>query len=390
MSKGNRSAAPIRIWAAGRLDANVRRVLERLARSDDVLHIAVMPDIHLARDVCIGTAFATSERVYPDAIGGDIGCGMAAIALDASADDVVRSDRHRGLLRALREVVPIHRHRAGSIRDDHADRMPDPNRLTTPSQRALASSKGIMQLGTLGTGNHFLELQHDDESRLWLMVHSGSRGMGQAVRTAHIDAARPSSSGLLSLSSITSAGRAYLSDMHWAREYAAASRRSMLDAAAGALARLTRWRPIEETFFDCDHNHIQHESHGGSEVIVHRKGAMRACRGDVGIVPGSLAAPSYHVAGRGVPEALFSSAHGAGRAMSRSEARRRITRDDLRSQLRSVYVDPRALKGLREEAPAAYKDVREVMRAQRKLVRIVRELTPLLSHKGARSSADST
>ena len=156
----------------------------------------------------------------------------------------------------------------------------------------------------------------------------------------------------------------------------------MLLAVGDAAKKLFGWRLLDETIFDCDHNHINEEDHFGSPLFVHRKGAMAAFRDMPGIVPGSMAAPSFHVVGRGVAEALCSSAHGAGRAMSRTEARHRVSRQRLQQELRDVYFDPKALWGLREEAPSAYKDIRAVMRAQRKLVRVVRTLTPILTHKG--------
>jgi len=375
------SHAPIRSWASERLSVEIRRSLDRLARSDDVRHIAVMPDIHLGRDVCIGTAFATSKLLYPDAIGGDIGCGMAAVALDAFRSDV-SPERAQQLHRAIRNAVPIQRQRAEAA-ETLADLVPPSDALSLPPLQSLANAEGSHQIGTLGTGNHFLELQHDDaEERIWLMVHSGSRGLGQAIRAAHVGNADRSRSGLMYLDVTTPAGAAYLRDMQWARRFAAASRRAMLQAVGAAARELFGWRPLDETFFDCDHNHINEEEHFRAPMFIHRKGAMAAWPDQAGIVPGSMAAPSFHVTGRGVPDALCSSAHGAGRAMSRSEARSRVSRRRLMQELHDVYVDPRTVGGLREEAPSAYKDIHAVMKAQRKLVRVRRFLIPLLTYKG--------
>jgi tRNA-splicing ligase RtcB len=381
--KRNAPRTQIRSWASDRLSDDIRRAIDRLARSDDIRHIAIMPDIHLGRDVCIGTAFATTELIYPDAIGGDIGCGMAAAALDASADDL-SSERIRQFHRGIRAAVPIQRHRADAAKA-LAGRVPASVHLSLPVLRATAEAEGPLRLGTLGTGNHFLELQYDEEGRLWLMVHSGSRGLGQAIRAAHADHAdhaERSRTGLSVIVGSSPAGQAYLRDMNWARRFAAESRRSMLLAVGYVAKELFGWRLADETIFDCDHNHINIEDHFGTALFVHRKGAMAAFRDMTGIVPGSMAAPSFHVLGRGVAEALCSSAHGAGRAMSRTEARRQVSRQRLQKELKDVYVDPGALTGLREEAPSAYKDIRAVMRAQRKLVRVVRTLTPILTHKG--------
>ena len=334
------SHAPIRSWASERLSDEIRRSLDRLARSDDVHHIAVMPDVHLARDVCVGTAFATSVLLYPDAIGGDIGCGMSAAALDAFRSDLP-SERAQELLRAIREAVPIRRQQAGAA-EALAGLVPPPDDLSLRPLQSLANADGPHQIGTLGTGNHFLELQYDDdEERLWLMVHSGSRGLGQAIRAAHVLHADRVRSGLMCLDVTTPAGNAYLRDMRWARQFAAASRWGMLLAAGAAAHELLGWRLLEDTLFDCDHNHINEEEHSGTRLFIHRKGAMAAWPDEPGIVPGSMAAPSFHVTGRGVPAALCSSAHGAGRAMSRSEARRQVSRNRLRQELRNVYVDAR-------------------------------------------------
>jgi tRNA-splicing ligase RtcB len=367
------------------LSDEIRRSLDRLARSDGVRHIAIMPDVHLGQGVCVGTVFATSELVYPDAIGGDIGCGMSAVALDASRADVSQ-DRARQLYRVIRDAVPIRRQRAGAA-EALAGLVPASADLSLPTLQALAHAEGACQVGTLGTGNHFLELQHDEEDRLWLMVHSGSRGLGQAIRAAHVECADRGRCGLSFLDVSTTAGAAYLRDMQWARRFAAASRRAMLCAVGAAASDRFGWQLLEDTHFDCDHNHIEAESHFGEKLFVHRKGAMAAWQDAPGIVPGSMATPSFHVTGRGVAEALCSSAHGAGRAMSRSEARRRVSRNRLVRELRDVYVDPRAVGGLREEAPSAYKDIHAVMGAQRKLVRVQRTLRPILTHKGTARGA---
>jgi tRNA-splicing ligase RtcB len=220
------------------------------------------------------------------------------------------------------------------------------------------------------------------------MVHSGSRGLGQAIRAAHVMHADRGRSGLMCLDVTTPAGHAYLRDMRWARRFAAASRRAMLLAVGTVAGELFGWRLLGPTLFDCDHNHINEEEHSGARLFIHRKGAAAAWPDEPGIVPGSMATPSFHVAGRGVADALCSSAHGAGRAMSRAEARRRISRNRLLQELRDVYVDARSVGGLREEAPSAYKDIHAVMKAQRKLVRVRRTLLPILTHKSVSRSLD--
>jgi tRNA-splicing ligase RtcB len=360
------------------MPSEVHRSIDRLARADDIERVAIMPDIHLGHDICVGVAFATRSLVYPDAVGGDIGCGMAAMALEGPGR--VPSERRLGALyQAWRMAVPIQRHARGCAPTPDA---PDPRDLVLPTLRALAQRHLPTQLGTLGGGNHFLELQHDEDGRPWLMVHSGSRSIGQAIRAAHLANAVRGRTGLNHLDTRTEAGQAYLHDMHWARRFARASRRAMLLVAGHAAAEVLGWGALADTLYDCDHNHVEREEVVGVQVLVHRKGASPAHDGRPGIVPGSMGTPSFHVIGRGEPEALHSSAHGAGRSLSRSAAKARISRDRVMHELRGVYLDPRMASSLRDEAPSAYKDIHAVMRDQRELVRVQRTLSPVMTLKG--------
>lgn len=373
-------APNVRAWLAEPLPPDVRRALERLSRAEDLQHMAVMPDVHLAKDVCVGTVVATTRLIYPAAVGGDIGCGVAAAAFDAPADPLRDLQNADCLLRALPEAVPIIRHgprRRRPLPPQLADLPLSDERLN-----AIRRRDGAVQFATLGRGNHFLEFQSDDEGRLWLMIHSGSRAMGQAIRDFHVARAAQASEGLASLDSESDSGRAYLSDAQWARSYAAANRRAMIECVSALVTDILGVRLDHETFFDCDHNHVQREIHFGGQLLVHRKGAMQAASGQAGIIPGSMGTESFHVEGRGNAESLCSSSHGAGRAMSRDESRRRITLKELTRQMAAVAFDARLAPGLREEAPAAYKDVRAVLRAQADLTRIVRRLRPLLCYKG--------
>jgi tRNA-splicing ligase RtcB len=366
-------------FAAHPLSPDVERALDRLAEAPDVQHIAVMPDVHLAEEVCVGVAVATAHLVYPAAVGGDIGCGMAALCFEVPADalDDVAAAR---VLARLYDGVPRGRHRRADFRAWPPDL--DPDQLSAPRLVALARGEGRAQLGTLGSGNHFVELQADDEDRLWLMLHSGSRAIGPAVRAHHAARGEPAG-GLRALDAETDEGRAYLDDMTWALRYAEANRACLVDATVEAATSVLGGSADQASLIRCHHNHARREIHRDRELWVHRKGAIPAAAGEPGIVPGSMGAPSYHVEGRGHPDALGSSAHGAGRALSRTEARRTITPRDLERQLAGVAWDHRRAHALRDEAPAAYKDITEVMRAQRDLVRIVRRLRPLLSYKAA-------
>ncbi len=380
MSTFTQSGASVKTWLIERMPHGVALAVERLARSDDVRHIAVMPDVHLASEVCVGTVLATTHLIYPSAVGGDIGCGMAAIAFDCDAD-LLRDGVNAGkVLTELPRVVPAMRHAS-------RDRAPTPGDelqsqpLSDPRLESIRRRDGAIQLGTLGRGNHFLEFQYDDEARLWLMVHSGSRTIGPAVRDWHLARAEDSASRLPFLDAQSPQGQAYLTDAAWARRYAAENRRAMVNAAVALIASLFSVRAVNDSLFDCDHNHVRRETHFGEDMWIHRKGATPARAGERGIIAGSMGTESYHVEGRGFPDSLCSSSHGAGRAMSRDEARRRISPREVSRQLSEVWFDPRRTQALRDEAPSAYKDVRNVMRAQKELTRIVRRLRPVLCYK---------
>ena len=366
-------SATIATWLPAPLSAEVAAALRRLADADDVARIAVMPDVHLAEDVCIGTVVATRSVLYPAAVGGDIGCGVATLKFDAAAALLDDPRLAASVLDGFTRRVPTLRHR-------DARALPG-GELSHPSLRALARTTGARELGTLGRGNHFLELQADDKDRLWAMVHTGSRAIGQAIRDHHLRDATARGAGLRGFDADSPQGHAYLDDLTWALAYATANRRAILSAATDVLVECLGIVPVEASGIECHHNHVLREDHG-EPLWVHRKGAISAGLDEPGLIPGSMGTTSYHVAGRGVAAALGSSSHGAGRRFSRSEARKRISARDLAAQLGAVWFDHRHADALRDEAPAAYKNVDAVMRAQRELTRVVRRVRPRLSYKG--------
>jgi tRNA-splicing ligase RtcB len=214
------------------------------------------------------------------------------------------------------------------------------------------------------------------------MIHSGSRALGQAINDWHLARAQRSNTGLPFLAAESDAGQAYLADLTWACRYALESRREMVRAVAGLVEERLGISADWDSVLHCNHNHVVQEVHFGGQLWVHRKGAISAREGEPGIIPGSMGAPSYHVAGRGCAEALCSSSHGAGRRRSRSQALREIPSAAFKRQMKGVWFDQRRTHQLRDEAPSAYKDIQAVMRAQRDLTRIVRKLRPVLSYKG--------
>lgn len=371
--------APVNWWLSESVDNGVRSVVDRMSRLDDVVRIAVMPDVHVAGDICVGTATATRRLLYPAAVGGDIGCGMLAIGFDVEADALQDASAAGLVLRRLTERIPQSRRQRR-----HVLPWPDDLPLARLSSGGLSNvlrDEAALQLGTLGGGNHFVELQTDEAGQLWLMLHTGSRAVGQTVRNYHV-AGATNAGGVASLDAASDAGQAYLNDATWASAYAAANREAIARCVIDTLRETLNARPTAETPITCDHNHVRREQHDGEWLLVHRKGAMPADAGIAGVLPGSMGTRSYHVEGRGSEAALRSSAHGAGRRFSRAAARERFGSADVKHQLRDVWYDPRQLKSLREETPHAYKDVRAVLRAQEDLVRVTRTLRPVLAFKG--------
>ncbi len=374
------SIVPVRTWLAAPMDHDVSEAIDRLRHAPDIQQIAVMPDVHLASDVCIGVAVATTNLIYPQAVGGDIGCGMLAVRLDVDATCLKNPKTAGVILSELGRAVPTRRRNrrmAIPLPDDLAT-----DTLTHPSLESCRRNEGVLEFATLGSGNHFIEIQADEDNRVWLMVHSGSRALGQAVRDHHLARAQNAGSRFRTLDARSSEGREYLHDASYARRFADASRRAMAAEIGGVFARTLQAQVCWESLVTTDHNHVSFEGHAGCALWVHRKGAMRARLGESGVLPGSMGTLSFHVEGRGCEQALCSSAHGAGRALSRTAARAKVSERGLRHQMEGVWYDYRLSDKLRDEAPSAYKDIRAVLRAQRELVKVRRTLRPILNYKG--------
>ncbi|QDT55364.1 RNA-splicing ligase RtcB [Caulifigura coniformis] len=370
--------ATLFVRSPGRLSTEVVDSVNRIRTAEDVRYVAVMPDAHLAAEVCVGLVLATNRLIYPAAVGGDIGCGMAAVPIDAEAD-LLDDDVSAGqLLGDLYREVPSNRHRTRRALPDRLRDFP----LSDPRLGRMAEREGCIQLGTLGRGNHFLEFQADEDDRMWVMVHSGSRAMGQVITAHHVRNAEGSSVGIPFFDAEGHAGRAYLSDVGWAREYSATNRLEMLRAVETILADRFSATVDWSRLIHSDHDHVRRETHFGNDYLVHRKGAQSARTDEAGIIPGSMGTATFHVVGRGLPESLRSCSHGAGRRLSRDAARRQIGARQLERELRGIWCDRRRFDVLREEAPSAYHDIEKVMQAQKDLVRVVRRLRPVLSYKG--------
>jgi len=330
-----------------------------------------MPDVHLSHSVCVGTVVATDAIIYPDAVGGDIGCGISTLRFEGDPERV-----HQGaaaLMERLRRSVPILRHR---------QRQPLPTHLmgalSNPAIERMRDRDGAVQFGTVGRGNHFVEIQSDRAGSIWMSVHSGSRAMGPYIQRHHARGEARS----LGLRGDSERGRAYLHDHDWAVDYARLNREQITLVVGALLMRLFDLRPEEASHVDCTHNMVRPETVAGKRLLVHRKGAISARNGEQGIIPGSMGAATYLVVGRGCESALNSSSHGAGRMMSRTEARRHIGVARLRKETAGVHINDRVEARLVEEAPSAYKPIAAVMRAQGELTKIVGVLHPVLNYKG--------
>lgn len=367
----------MRAWLSEPPLDEVFHSVERLARIDDVATIALMPDAHLAENVCVGTVVATRTSLLPDAVGGDIGCGMAAVPLDIHVGVINRGVSER-ILTGFTEAVPASRQRRHR---DHLENLNANSPVTDALRRTLERSSAV-QIGTLGSGNHFLELQSDEDGWLWLMVHSGSRGFGPAVRGHYIKCAHPVGGGLRVLDASSAEGQAYLRDHQSAVLFAELNRRAVLEQAVHVLQREVGAGADWTALIACTHNYVRKERHQGEEYWIHRKGAISARADEPGVIPGSMGSESFIVSGRGCAASLASSSHGAGRVMSREAARRRITVAQLRKEMSGVCFDTAGSRHLVDEAPSVYKPIASVMRAQGELTRIERRLRPILNYKG--------
>jgi tRNA-splicing ligase RtcB (3'-phosphate/5'-hydroxy nucleic acid ligase) len=390
MIKGAR--VPIRVWAPiHELDSDVIRQLKALASLPWVAHhVAVMPDVHLGKGATVGSVVALRGAVSPAAVGVDIGCGMAAVKTSLVAGDL--PDDLSRLRAAIERAVPLGRNHHRSPAWGESPELRALCRALLERFAALEPAvqrlgeRASLQLGTLGGGNHFIELCLDGEQRVWLMLHSGSRHIGAALAEHHMEAAKRlfhnqdlPDPDLAVFIAGTPKFEAYRRDLYWAQEYAALNRAVLLRLVQGVLANA--WPLIRfDAAISCHHNYVAEEHHFDEPLLVTRKGAIRASAGQLGIIPGSMGAKSYIVRGKGNPLSFQSASHGAGRRMSRTEARRSFTLADLERQTQGVEC--RKDRGVIDEAPQAYKDVDRVMRQQADLVEIVAELKQVLCVKG--------
>jgi tRNA-splicing ligase RtcB len=389
--------APVRMWTdPATVEDEALRQVRNIGSLPWVHGVAVMPDVHYGKGATVGAVIAMREAVSPAAVGVDIGCGMSAVRTSLTAADL--PDSLGGLRRRIEDAIPVGFH-------SH-DNPVNPARVhgvggwdpfwagfgeLTPSVAQLLT-RATKQMGTLGGGNHFIEVcleqGGDDAGRVWLMLHSGSRNIGKELAERHMAVARelphnadlPDRDLAVFLTG-TPEMDAYRRDLFWAQEYAARNRATML----ALLCQVVRDAlPAAGVRFDpaisCHHNYVAEESYDGVDVLVTRKGAIRAGAGDLGIIPGSMGTGSYIVRGLGNTDAFCSASHGAGRRMSRTKARKTFTADDLAAQ--TAGVECRKDAGVVDEIPAAYKDLDSVIAQQSDLVEVVAHLKQVICVKG--------
>ncbi|RAY13949.1 RtcB family protein [Actinomadura craniellae] len=386
---------PIRMWTD---PADVEDVaLEQLRNVADlpwVQGVAVMPDVHYGKGATVGSVIAMRDAVSPAAVGVDIGCGMTAVKSSLTVEDM--PDDLGALRGKLEKAIPVGR---GS----HKQAV-DPSALPGLRERGWYDfwrgfddlvpavrgrlGKARQQMGTLGGGNHFLEVCADDTGAIWIVLHSGSRGIGNELAQVHIEAARrlPHNQDLPDpdLAVFLTGSRKmaeYRRDLFWAQEYARRNRAVMLALAQHVVTRYFTGRKVRwEDLISCHHNYVAEETYDGVDLLVTRKGAIRAGSGDLGIIPGSMATGTYIVRGLGNPAAYDSASHGAGRRMSRNKARKAFTVEDLIEQTKGVEC--RKDGGVLDEIPGAYKDIESVIEAQADLVEVQAHLRQLICIKG--------
>lgn len=391
---------PIKMWTQGvPVEDEAKRQLANAARLPIVFkHIAAMPDVHLGIGATVGSVIPTFKAIIPAAVGVDIGCGMIACKTTLRAEDL--PDNLAPLRAAIERAVPHGRapgsrdpgawqKTPGAVDTAWAQLEPEFDEICRDYPK-LAKTNHHKHLGTLGSGNHFVEVCLDEEGAVWFMLHSGSRGVGNAIGTMFIELAKQDA--MRHQRNLPDRDLAYFEEgsryfgdyvraVGWAQKFARLNREVMMRRvieAAKTVIRKSFQAHIEAV--NCHHNYVQKETHFGEDVYVTRKGAVSAKAGELGIIPGSMGARSYIVRGKGRPESFASCSHGAGRTMSRGEAKRRFTLADHRAATEGVEC--RKDKDVLDETPAAYKDIDAVMAAQQDLVEVVHTLKQVVCVKG--------
>ncbi len=379
-------------WGAENIDSKAIAQAHRTSKMPFIEgHLALMPDAHFGLGSTVGSVIPTLGAIMPAAVGVDIGCGMVAVETSFSASDL--PDDLGELLMCIERAVPagVGKGHDRSHQVLVGDAWYNANKNVAIDELDLMS-KAVKQFGSLGSGNHFVEVCLDPDDGVWVVLHSGSRGVGSQLARHHIDHAK----GLMKERFISLEDKdlayfvegepefqTYITDLRWAQDYAFGSREAMMDATLRELEKVVDRPLAERQRINCHHNYTERENHRGKNVWVTRKGAIRARVGDMGVIPGSMGTNTFIVRGLGNPASYDSSAHGAGRTMSRTQARKSLTLESFDEAMAGKTWLSDSSKKLLDEHPDSYKDIQRVMRDQADLVEVVTELTQVLNYKGA-------
>lgn len=396
--------APIKAWTGDMPieDQAVKQLRNTASLPFIHQHVAVMPDVHFGLGATVGSVVPTVGAIVPACVGVDIGCGMCAVQTDLTANDL--PDNLRGVRREIERAVPHGRTDNGG-RNDRGGWRDIPDRVGDLWQQQLAERFGYLvdgyarlkranhvnHLGTLGTGNHFIEVCLDEAERVWFMLHSGSRGIGNAIAQIFIAQARDEMQqqdirlpdrDLAYLVEGSESFNDYVIGVEWAQDFARLNRQVMMENVIAGLRASGLLRPFTADVMavNCHHNYVTREHHFGKDCFITRKGAVRAGEGDLGIIPGSMGTRSYIVRGKGNAESFSSCSHGAGRVMSRTKAKKQFSIEDHARA--TAHVECRKDKDVIDETPMAYKDIDAVMAAQTDLVDVVHTLSQVVCVKG--------
>ena len=392
----NEGAKPIYAWTKGvPMESEATKQLTNIARLPIVHHhVAAMPDVHLGIGATVGSVIPTLSAIIPAAVGVDIGCGMCAVRTTLRASDLPTN--LKPVRTAIEDAVPVGKGDHGGAAPKRAQNL-WAEHLAVPYSAIIAKRKHLnrgnelAQLGSLGGGNHFIEVCLDESDAVWFMLHSGSRGVGHRFGQFFIEQAKHDCQqagvslpdrDLAYFREGTQHFDEYVNAVLWAQSYARYNRQVMLEQVIAAVGKAKGIPPFKANVeaVNCHHNYVQREAHFGADVWVTRKGAVSARAGELGIIPGSMGTRSYLVRGKGNAESFHSCSHGAGRAMSRGEAKRRYNLDDHSKA--TAHVECRKDEGVIDETPMAYKDIDAVMAAQSDLVEVVHTLRQVVCVKG--------
>jgi tRNA-splicing ligase RtcB len=391
----NKGKVPVKIYT-DEIDSRAMDQLSNMAQLPFIhSHIAVMPDVHAGVGATVGTVIPTIAAIIPAAVGVDIGCGMNAVRLSLTADQL--PDNLARIRSAIEAMVPVgfNMHKREVVKASTVRALSKQMELIVkkhPGLLKMLRNFGLTwprQIGTLGGGNHFIELCLDENQHVWIMLHSGSRGIGNVIGRYFIQLAQKDMGRLLG--SLPDKDLAYLQEgnqhfddymtaVNWAQDYAMLNRKQMMKLVISALQDHVPAFDVSKEAINCHHNYVQKETHFGAEVYLTRKGAIRAGLDELGIIPGSMGAKSFIVSGRGSKASFSSCSHGAGRVMSRTAAKKRFNQKDLEALTQGVEC--RKDKGVIDEIPAAYKDIDQVMHNQSDLVDVVHTLKQVVCVKG--------